>query len=510
MNVYVLCGTDENDSLLKVVKEYFKCEEAEFINSYTCVDNENSAIVLSHSIIPNVKGYDLTGFNNVYVYFNGKIVSVKEEEGLISLRKKAIDEGNWNRAKWINDLLIDINFINRNETLSSLPDYLQIETTSFCNAKCIMCSHYFSRNKGAAHLGGSTLENMRDAIQLSHTISLNGMGEPFVSPYLSDQIDFYAGFGNRIVTNTNLSVITPRLIDQINRQFDWLEISCDGATKETYESIRKNLNFEEFLKNLFLLKEMCPKVRKHIATVIMRQNVHEMPQIVELAARSGASIVTFMTLNSNIIIRNQQDEMHHYPKVLEYYSAKALEMGQKCGIPVIVPNMDRIDTDISFEEITDELDQMKQLPMFKDTRETEQMERTASVVTSYLETHDEIQRDTCASKVKCTGICDWLLKRSYIDLQGNVAMCCRNQSFHTGNVNETRNFAEVWNSEFYRKLRRIFYSGSVPESCLKCGMVESGNLEFLHVDINEEFYKDPGYKLRQKETLQKLLEECVQ
>lgn len=506
MRIYVICASEERNTLLEAVKEFFKTEYIVFIsgNDYpNCFDDK---IVISHAMVPKLKKYRLYEFKNLYLYYSGKIVLAEDEENLIILRQEAIAAGNWMRAKGINDLLIDINFIKRKIEVSSMPDYLQIETTSFCNAKCIMCSHYFSENKGAAHLGDSTLKNLKDAIQLSRTISLNGMGEPFISDRLSDQIDYYASMGNTIVTNTNLSVLNERLIAQINNNFEWLEVSCDGATKETYETIRKNLSFEVFLNNLYILKERCPHVRKHIATVIMRQNVHEMPQMVELASRAGASIITFMTLNSNIVIRNQQDEMCRYPKVLEYYSVQALEMGEKCGIPVIVPNMNSLNRDITFEEITDELHRMKQIPLFKSHQDIEQMKRTASIVSTYLESHDEVQRDTKASKVRCCGICDWLLKKSYIDLQGNVAMCCRNQSFHTGNVNESGSFSEVWNSSFYQKLREIFYSGYVPESCLKCGLIESGNLKYLRVDITEQFYQDPEYKIRQKETLKALLE----
>ena len=239
----------------------------------------------------------------------------------------------------------------------------------------------------------------------------------------------------------------------------------------------------------------------------MRQNVHEMPDLVKLACDAGASIITFMTLNSNIVIQNRKDEMRFFPKVLEYYSVKAVEMGEKCGIPVIVPNMGMLDRSISYEEIEDELHLMKQTPFFKDDSELENMKRIASVVSTYLESHDEIQRDTKASDVRCCGVCDWLLKNSYIDLNGNVAMCCRNQSFHTGNVNEAGSFSAVWNSSFYQKLREIFYSGFVPEACLKCGLIESGNLKFLNVNIDRTFYIDPEYKTRQKDTLKALLEE---
>ena len=505
MSIHVICLPEERSEALGAVNSFFGEEDVSFFGKEEWTDALAEPVVISHRAVSGMKDRRLSDLDNIYLLFSGNVVPVRDEEKLIRQRDETIGNRNWTRAKSINDILIDINFLRRSEFSTAMPDYLQIETTSFCNAKCIMCSHYFSNNKGAGYLEEATLQNMADAIELSHTISLNGMGEPFTSPRLPDQIDFYAERGNKIVTNTNLSVLSDRLLEQINSHFEWLEISCDGATKETYESIRKNLSFQVFLTNLKLLKERCPNVRKHIATVIMRQNVQEMPQMVELASRGGASIITFMTLNSNIIINNQKDEMCNYPNVLQYYSAQALETGERLGIPVIVPNMHRLKRDITFEEIRDELERMKRIPDYKSADEIEQMRKTAAIVDAYLDEHDEIQRDTKASTVRCSGICDWILKQSYVDLKGNVGMCCRNQSFHTGNVNDAGSFAAVWNSDFYRKLRRIFYSGYLPEACLKCGLIESGNLKHLDVEITDAFYRDAAYKAKQKETLKALL-----
>ena len=63
-------------------------------------------------------------------------------------------------------------------------------------------------------------------------------GEPFISRLVKQQIDLYVGYGNKIVANTNLSVLDDELIGRIGRDFEWLAISVDGARKETYESIR--------------------------------------------------------------------------------------------------------------------------------------------------------------------------------------------------------------------------------------------------------------------------------
>lgn len=258
------------------------------------------------------------------------------------------------------------------------------------------------------------------------------------------------------------------------------------------------------MKNLQWLKTECPTVRKHIAMVVMRQNVHEMPKMVEIAYQAGAKIINFMSLGTNIIIENEQDSVFHYPKVLEYYSQEALKIGKKLGIGVIVPIMDFSSNKLTLSDIEPELKQMRSIPMYKTAAEVEKMINMAMRVEQYLHDHDEMQRDVIPSTVRCHGICDWVLKQSYIDLKGNVSMCCRNQIFYAGNVNETGDFEKVWNGALYKKLRRIFYSGYLPECCLKCHLITSRSFQYLEIEESREFYKDPIYKVEQQKKFQEL------
>lgn len=441
----------------------------------------------------------------VCLYYAGELYSTQDGDRLTRERDKAIHAGDLGRAKALNGLITELDFLDKRTAMRALPDYVQIETTSFCNARCIMCSHYPNGNRGAHHLDDSTLSCLTDVLSMSRTVSLNGMGEPFVNPRCVDLIDAYAALGNEVVTNTNLSLLDDRILRCINEHFEWLEVSCDGATAHTYESIRRGLSFKHFRENLHTLQKRCRNVRRHIATVVMRQNICEMPAMVELAHEAGASVITFMTLNSNLIIGNDTDRMVHYPHVLEYFSARALERGEELGIPVVVPNMATVDHTIALEDIQDELAAMKRQPLYKDEAAERAMYHAARTVDVYLAEHDEIQRDTAPSSVRCQGICDWLLHQSYVDLNGNAAMCCRNQSFHLGNARKAGNFATVWNSAFAQKLRRIFYMGRVPEACLGCGLLESGNLRHLTVTITPAFYGEPAYKTRQRRILSQLV-----
>ena len=98
------------------------------------------------------------------------------------------------------------------------------------------------------------------------------------------------------------------------------------------------MSYETLIRNLYKLKEKVPHVKKIISMVMMRQNVCEMPELVELAHEVGADQVVFLNLNPNLIIGNAQDVMLNYPKTAQYYSAKAMEKGKELGVHVVAAN----------------------------------------------------------------------------------------------------------------------------------------------------------------------------
>ncbi|WP_337606459.1 radical SAM protein [Claveliimonas sp.] len=506
MKATVYCLEDHKMEIREAVSVSFPDAEVKFA-AYEDLTVGGELLAVDHELVHLLKKDETAGYPSVYVYFKRRLFAVSRADLLEEERETYVKKEDWDSAKDINEVLCDIDFLCKNTVNRSYPDFFQIESTDYCNSKCIMCEHYFTHNKQAEILSMETLEHMRDAIQLSRRINLNGMGEPFISKLVKQQIDLYVGYGNKIVANTNLSVLDDELIERIGKDFEWLAISIDGASKETYESIRIGMSYETLISNLYKLKERVPHVKKIISMVMMRQNVCEMPLMVELAHKAGADQVVFLNLNPNLIIGNAGDVMLHYPKVTEYYSVKALEKGEELGIHVVVANAGGLNRAITFDEIQDELTQMRRIPMWKTKEEEQKMLETAEIVNRYIETHDQEQNTTVPTEVRCSGVCDWLLKNCYTNLHGDISMCCRNLIYRAGNVSKEGEFLSVWNAPLMQKSREIFYSGYVPEACLKCGMIEGGELKYLTVDISPDFYQDTRLKKKQKQELKTLLGE---
>ena len=505
MNTVIYCTPKNQQEIRDAVVETLCPDSVRFI-AVNDISLENlsvdTVLVIEHDLVPDMKGNQKDKLFEkipVFIFRQGRLFDISKSSELIEERNSLVKGKEWGKAKSINDVIRDIDFLMGNTANDSYPSFFQLESTDFCNSKCIMCEHYYTENKGACILSMEKLDHLRDAIQLSRTIDLNGMGEPFISKNIKEQIDVYVGYGNKVVANTNMSYLDDELIERIGRDFEWLAISIDGATRETYENIRINLSYDKLLSNLYKLKEKAPDLIKIISMVIMRQNVEEMPDMIKLAHDVGAQQVVFLSLYSSIVIGNQADVMANYPKVVEYYSVKALEMGEKLGVRVVVANAQNLNKNITFEEIAEELEKMNSIPKWKTSDEEKKMKETAQKVKSYIAEHSQLQDTTVASNVRCTGVCDWLLANCYTDQYGHVSMCCRNSMYRAGTVEKEGDFHSVWNSPLMQKTREIFYSGYLPESCLKCGMIEGGELKYLSVDISPDFYKDGEVKKKQKQ-----------
>lgn len=129
---------------------------------------------------------------------------------------------------------------------------LHIEVTNYCNAACIMCPNpTMTRIKAFMNdeiYNQSILQAASSGIK---TISIVSIGEPFLDKKLASRVQAAKKLGLKVIVSTNGSLLKPQIAnDIINSGLDELHISIDGHTKQTYESIRIGLNFDQVLSNV--------------------------------------------------------------------------------------------------------------------------------------------------------------------------------------------------------------------------------------------------------------------
>jgi short-subunit dehydrogenase/MoaA/NifB/PqqE/SkfB family radical SAM enzyme len=175
---------------------------------------------------------------------------------------------------------------------------LQVESAMACNIRCVMCPWQEIRER-AENKGIMTEEiwdSIRPHLPQVQSIDFTGGGEPLLQPNLTQWVSDAkeAGCETGILTN-GLLLTKDRAKDLLHAGLDWICVSMDGATAETYESVREGSNFNRVCRNLEHIAGLrsgnVPKTM--INFVLMKMNFHETEEIIRLANQLGVDQVNF-------------------------------------------------------------------------------------------------------------------------------------------------------------------------------------------------------------------------
>lgn len=455
----------------------------EFLSFSSEHDTVFDYIIVDEQHLDAVYNYQTDDISEkLYVWCFNLLISASNPQKINQAQQLFYQKKDWRQVKRINKIMIFFNRLQKRDILDTFPSRIQLESTSYCNAQCIMCRHFYAGNHGAIDMDHRLISKLEEIFPYIEVLIMHGSGEPFISRTFDECIDLYSKYNILLSTNTNLSVLTESQVDRINQNFVNIQVSCDGCTKEIYEGIRKNLSFDRFIANLIKLRDMCPTVSKTMVCVVMRQNLQQIPEIVEFAANYGFGEVVFMDLGTNPLIGNEKDNVKQYPFFAAKQLRKCLLNGQKYRIKVTIPN----DYDLSLEneiECLREIEIIERSPFFKTDDEIVSMKAFAQTIigNDYLTVEDLADLTWDFDLYDCIGICDWCISSPYIDLRGNVYVCCINSIFRIGNVHDYESFMDLWNHETYKKIRNLFYSGKLPAFCNNCHFIRNGTLNNLVV-----------------------------
>lgn len=342
------------------------------------------------------------------------------------------------------------------------PRYIQLEHTTMCNARCIMCHHLYAGNRGARDLDLNVLYKLEEILPYAETVMLNGDGEPFLCKDIGKSLELFKKYGVKVGTNTNLSVLPDSVKEHLKDGFAFLNVSCDGSAKQLYEYVRKGLSFDKFVDNLKKLNDVAPELEKNLDCVVMRQNIGDMKNLVEFAERYKFNSVKFHMLGVNPFIANQNDAPELYPDYLAENVEAAKLRAEELGIEIQVPQVKVRKGSKSREDFlriqTEEPASRKRIAEVENYRDCEINKHLGELVT---------QEDFSPSRYKYGSFCKWATERCFIDINGNMTTCCYNVDKRFGNLSE-QSFHDVWNGELYKAFRREMGAGRLPVWCKSC------------------------------------------
>ena len=257
-------------------------------------------------------------------------------------------------------------------------------------------------------------------------------------PRFFDLVETAASKGIKVGCNSNCTLVSDARAERcVTSGLHELHVSIDGATAGTYERIRRGARFDRVIANVLKVQRARRRYRSRspeliLTVVIMRQNVHELPDLVRLAHRLSIRSVFVQHLGHELA----------EPSLPAVYAPFRMFIQEQSLV-----NIDR--------------NRVKSL--FATARATAQELN----ITLRLPRLEELPTIPGSARR-----CNWPWTSSYITYQGYAVPCCiiaTPDRAHFGNIYE-RGVNDVWHGAEAEDFRRRLDSTDPPDPCRSCSV----------------------------------------
>ena len=174
------------------------------------------------------------------------------------------------------------------------PIYMEVSPSGACNHRCLYCGLDFMEYK-PRYLDPDTFK-----LRLSElgtlglkSIMYAGEGEPFLHKDMAEIVKHTKKSGIDVAITTNGVLLKKDIINNILSDTEWIKVSINGATKDTYAKIHrcKPDNFERVIENMSYAAKL-KKDKGYVCTLGMQllllpDNYHEAVALAKLACEIG-------------------------------------------------------------------------------------------------------------------------------------------------------------------------------------------------------------------------------
>jgi MoaA/NifB/PqqE/SkfB family radical SAM enzyme len=331
----------------------------------------------------------------------------------------------------------------RSCTRLPLPRELYIESTSRCNETCDQCPRTHLGREPDRDITLAEVRHIVEQLPVIERVVLHGLGEPLMNAELPQIVAYLHERGAYTLFNSNALLLNEaRGRALIEAGLDELRISIDGATPATYARVRgvNQRALPHIIRNLTAFTALKERLgaqtpRTSLWFTAMRENIEELPQLVEIAAGAGVPEVyvqRFIYFGKGLA----REEQALFKRARERERELIAEAEARCTALGI---------------------------RFTATGAT-----TPAI---YLGRRGEPQSDPARPWAGCQR--PYTL--AYITAHGSVYSCCF-APFHPGPWKErklgeafTQSMEEIWNGERYAAFRAAFESDMPWSQCAGCG-----------------------------------------
>jgi MoaA/NifB/PqqE/SkfB family radical SAM enzyme len=250
------------------------------------------------------------------------------------------------RKRLVNKSIIPAKWFSNTFKTQDRLTSINIEISGRCNLSCEHCSYQkWYRDQGL--MSFETIKKLQNIFPILKEVYLAGNGEPLLNQNIIETIQFIKAVNPDIflgfVTNGTL------LSEELAQEFvvygvNKISVSLDGASRETYQLIRKGAQFEEIINNIKRLVKQREQLKKKdslelgIITVINKLNAQEMPQLLALSHDLHIDSITINGLEPHTDSMAQQvmyniHENQDYQMLFDQLEQMAKQYHMKLELP---------------------------------------------------------------------------------------------------------------------------------------------------------------------------------
>ncbi len=184
----------------------------------------------------------------------------------------------------------------------TLPRSIYIEPTSRCNELCQQCPRTLLSREDDRDLSYDNFRYIVDQFPVLERVVLHGLGEPLLNKELPRMISYLKARGTYVLFNSNGILLNEKRGQAlIDAGLDEYRLSMDGGTREVYAHVRGVDAFDKIWRNVraFTAMQRAQDARKPAVSLwftAMRENLHDLPRLVDLAADAGIKEVYMQRL----------------------------------------------------------------------------------------------------------------------------------------------------------------------------------------------------------------------
>ncbi|MBN1268129.1 MAG: SPASM domain-containing protein [Kiritimatiellae bacterium] len=175
--------------------------------------------------------------------------------------------------------------------LAPFPRYLELEHTTICNKRCIMCEHTFWQDQPERHTTFEDFKGMIDQFPGLRWLHLTGEGSSYLNPDFMRMMEYVRREKKAAlyIVDHFADLTDTELRHMVEIGLFGVYVSIDAATKETYDRIRLGCNWNNVQRNIRRLIEIKKEMGSPLPEIVVRltvlkENVHEVASFLDMVA----------------------------------------------------------------------------------------------------------------------------------------------------------------------------------------------------------------------------------